>query len=231
MKKWETKSGYKIIQVLSGRSNVFLLTNGSKNILIDTSSGFMWRLLRLRLNNLNVNHIDCLILTHSHMDHAGNAYRIRDEYKSLVFIHKNEASCLTSGNNIIPDGTVPVTQLMMKFLAKWVPLHIRFKPCQYDISVDSVFDLSNFGFKAYILHTPGHSTGSMSVIIDDEIALVGDTMFGVFPRSVFPPYASDVRQMINSWGKLLDTKCSVFIPSHGSADSRSLVQREYNNRI
>lgn len=231
MKKWETKSGYRIIQVLSGRSNVFLLTNGSKNILIDTSSGFMWRLLRLRLNNLNVNHIDCLILTHSHMDHTGNAHRIRDEYKSLVFIHKSEASCLMSGDNIIPAGTVPVTHMMMKFLTKWLAPHIRFKPCQYDITVDSVFDLNDFGFNAYILHTPGHTSGSMSVIIDDEIALVGDTMFGVFPRSVFPPYANDVRQMINSWGKLLDTKCSVFIPSHGSADSRSLVQRDYNNRI
>lgn len=231
MKKWETKSGYEILQLLSGRSNVFLLTNGRKNILIDTSSGFMWKLLRLRLNNLNVNHIDCLILTHSHMDHAGNARMIRDEYKSLVFIHKNEASYLTSGKSIIPGGTVPVTRIIERLLAKYATPMLRSKPCKYDILVDSVFDLSDFGFKAYILHTPGHTPGSMSVIIDDEIALVGDTMFGVFPGSVFPPYASDVRQMINSWGKLLDTKCSVFIPSHGSAKSRSLAQKDYNKRI
>jgi flavorubredoxin len=37
MKTWQTKSGYKVIQVLAGRSNVFLLTNGEQNILVDTA--------------------------------------------------------------------------------------------------------------------------------------------------------------------------------------------------
>jgi hydroxyacylglutathione hydrolase len=67
----------------------------------------------------------------------------------------------------------------------------------------------------------------MSVVIDDEVAIVGDTMFGVFKWSVFPPYAEDILQMIHSWGRLLDTNCSVFIPSHGTENKRSLVQREY----
>jgi hydroxyacylglutathione hydrolase len=48
--------------------------------------------------------------------------------------------------------------------------------------------------------------------------------------SVFPLYAYDIRQMIDSWGKLLDTGCSVFIPSHGSSNSRALVQKGYNNK-
>jgi glyoxylase-like metal-dependent hydrolase (beta-lactamase superfamily II) len=81
------------------------------------------------------------------------------------------------------------------------------------------------GFNAYILHTPGHSSGSVSIIVDDEIALVGDTMFGIFPWSVFPPFADDVKQMTESWGKLLETNCRLFLPGHGTANKRSLVQK------
>jgi len=40
----------------------------------------------------------------------------------------------------------------------------------------------------------------MSVIIDNEIALVGDTMFGVFKGFVFLPYAEDVKKVIHSLG-------------------------------
>jgi glyoxylase-like metal-dependent hydrolase (beta-lactamase superfamily II) len=70
----------------------------------------------------------------------------------------------------------------------------------------------------------------MSLIVDDEIALVGDCMFGVFKGSAFPPFALDVKQMIISWGKLLNTGCHLYLPSHGTADSRELVQRDYDKR-
>jgi hydroxyacylglutathione hydrolase len=230
MKTWKTKSGHKIIQILSGRSNVFLLSNGEKNILIDTSPNYMWNLLEKRLRKLNVNNIDYLILTHTHTDHAENSHRIKEKYRSLVFVHKDEASFLTTGSNFIPKGTNLITHIIVNSLIKKLYSRFRYEPCQYDFLVDSVFDLNDLGFNACIMHTPGHTIGSMSIIVDNEVALVGDTMFGIFKWSVFPPYADDIEQMIDSWGRLLETGCSVFIPSHGSANSRALVQKDYNER-
>lgn len=61
MKRWRTKSGYDIIMILSGRSNVFLLTNGEKNILIDTSVFRLWNRLQQKLDKLGINSIDYLI--------------------------------------------------------------------------------------------------------------------------------------------------------------------------
>jgi hydroxyacylglutathione hydrolase len=231
MKTWKTKSGYRIIQILSGRSNVFLLTNGEKEILIDTGAKYMWKLLDKRLRKLKINSIDYLILTHTHFDHAANAYIIKEKYKALVIVHQFEAPYLISGENIIPKGTNYFTRTLINLLAQLIASKIRYEPCKYDLLADTKFDLKDFGFNAYILHTPGHTSGSMSVIIDDEIALVGDTMFGVFKDSVFPPYANDVKQMINSWGKLLETNCSVFLPSHGTENIRSFVEKDYFKRI
>jgi hydroxyacylglutathione hydrolase len=231
MKTWNTSSGYTIYQILSGRSNVFLLTNRVKNILIDTSPKFKWNKLEKRLKQLNVSIIDYLVLTHTHYDHAENSKRIKEKYGAQIIVHRNEASCLTSGENILPKGTNLITKLIIRLFAKQFLLKARYEPCQYDYLVDSYFDLCSFGFNAFILHTPGHTIGSISIIIDDNVAIVGDTMVGLFKWSVFPPYADNIAQMIDSWGRLLKTGCLIFIPAHGSANSRSLVQKNYNKWI
>lgn len=230
MKTWETKSGYKIIRLLAGRSNVFLLMNGIHNILIDTSVKSKWEKLEKRLNILNITQLDHLILTHTHFDHAGNSHKIREKYKAQVIVHENETFYLTTGDNIIPNGTNPVTRALIYMFANKIFPRLKFEPCKYNLAVGSNLDLKDFGFNAYIIHTPGHTKGSMSIVVDNEIALVGDAMFGIFKWSIFPPYASDVSQMIKSWGVLLETNCSLFIPGHGSANSRKIVLENFEKR-
>jgi len=227
MKCWKTKSGYMIIRVLSGRSNVFLLTNGDKNILIDSSIKMLWGRLLHNLKKLGISSIDYLVLTHAHFDHVANAKRIKNKFRSKVVIQKEDADYLKVGENVMPKGTTLITRPLVKAFGKRFLNGFKYDPCKYDLLVDSRFDLKEFGFNAYLMHNPGHTGGSMSLIVDDEIAIVGDAMFGVFKRSVFPPFAVDVAQMFESWGKLLETNCSLFLPSHGSANERLLVEKEY----
>ena len=229
MKTRQTKSGIKIINLLAGRSNVFLLSNNNRYIIIDTSTRSNWKKLDKRLHKLNISKLDYLILTHTHYDHAENALKIREKYKALLIVHNSEASCITNGEVVVPKGTNIFTKFIIKILAKSFANN-KIVKCPYDILVDSIYDLKEMGFNAYIMHTPGHTPGSMSVIVDDEIAIVGDTMFGVFKWSAFPPYAYDTKQIIESWVKLLNTKCYLFLPSHGTADSRQLLQKEYEKR-
>jgi hydroxyacylglutathione hydrolase len=230
MRSWLTSSGYRIIQVLSGRSNVFLLTNGQSNILIDTSPEFMWETLQKKLDRLRIEQINLLILTHSHFDHAANAHKIKEKYNARVIIHQCETKYLISGENILPAGTSFIPKFLVRVFTKQFISFARCQPCNFDYTIDNIFDLSNFGFNAYLMHTPGHTQGSISLIIENDIALVGDTMFGILWWSVFPPFASDPSQMLNSWEKLLKTKCKIFIPSHGSANKRSLVEKDFNKR-
>jgi glyoxylase-like metal-dependent hydrolase (beta-lactamase superfamily II) len=231
MRSWVTSGGLKIIQVLSGRSNVFLLTNGQSDILVDTSPRFMWNTLQQSLDNLHIEKINLLILTHSHFDHAANAARIKEKYNPRVIIHRSESQYLATGDNILPTGTNPLTRFLVRVFAKQFKSFALYQPCNPDLTFDEMFDLSDYGFNAYLMHTPGHTRGSVSLIVDNEIALVGDTMFGIFRRTIFPPFASDQNQMLNSWRKLLETGCKVFIPSHGSAINRSLVENEINRSI
>ncbi len=230
MKKWKTKSGIEVIQILSGRCNVFLLSNESKNILIDTSVKRLRNKLEKRLDSLGIKTIDYLILTHSHFDHAANAQWIKQRFNSKIIIQSKEEKYLSTGKNIIPKGTTFLTRPLINLLGKHLFHLFRYEPCKPDITVDSHYELTEFGKKLYLLHSPGHTIGSMSLIVDDEIAFVGDAMFGLLKWSVFPPYAEDVEMMIKSWGKLLETNCSEYIPSHGTANSRLLVKKDYNKR-
>ena len=230
MKTWITKGGYKIVRLLSGRSNVFLISTDRINILVDTSTEFMWRFLQKRLERLQVKHIDLLILTHSHFDHTANAARIKDSFKPRIIIHQTEAKYLSAGDNIIPEGTNIFTKFIVSLIPKKFQSIGKYSACNCDQTVDDSFDLSGYGVKGNIMHTPGHTLGSISIIIDNEIALVGDTMFGIFWWSVFPPFASDQDKLLESWGKLLRTECELFLPSHGSGNKRSLVEKDYAKR-
>jgi len=231
MKTWITSSGCTITKVLSGRSNVFLLTNSGSSILIDSGIGRRWPALKRRLLKLGIQHIDYLVLTHAHFDHVNNAGNIAGHFGAKVMIHEAEAEYLAEGKMVMVSSSDAFIRSMIKTLSGYSFMHIACRSCPYDIKFNDRYDLNPMGFRAYIMHTPGHSQGSSSVIVDDEIAIVGDAMFGVFPWSVYPPFLQDEKQLIESWKKLLDTGCSLFLPSHGTANTGKLLATNYYRRI
>jgi hydroxyacylglutathione hydrolase len=234
MRSYKTKNGYELTQVLSGRSNVFLLIKDNENILIDTGRKAYREKLISNLRSIGIRAIDYLVLTHTHYDHAESAEFFKRNYRPKIFVHSSEAEFLArgrillpNGKSLIPKGTTLPTKILASLITKRTLLKHNYMPCEANILVEDLWSLPVYNFETYILHTPGHSIGSMSIIIDNEIAVVGDTMFGVIPNSIFPPFAQDVKEMVRSWGKLLDTKCGLFLPMHGFPRKRSVVERSY----
>lgn len=224
---WLTKNGYEVHQLLRGRSNSFLVIKNDKALLIDTGRKFKRRILTERLEKYKNLTIVALILTHSHFDHTENAAYLKKKYRIPVFIHREEAEFLRRGDNPPLRGSFSLTRLLTALWESKIKDYFRYEPVEPDFQVDERFDLAVFGFNACLLHTPGHSLGSMSLIIDDEIAIVGDAMFGVIKKMIYPPFAYDPEQMIKSWGKLLDTGCVIFLPAHGTQNGRELIERQY----
>ena len=223
MKIWETLGGCRIVRVLAGRSNVYLVDHPKMKILVDTSPTRKWRKLKSRLHRLGIEKFDFLVLTHTHFDHVGNAQKIKEQFNAKVIVHRSETHLLSEAISKIPAGTNHVTRFLVNRLGKRASSIARFDSCQPDILVDLVFRFNEYGLNAYLLHTPGHTAGSISLIVDDEIAIVGDAMFGIFPHSIFPPFADDIKELKISWDKLLNTKCKLFLPAHGTGNSRKLV--------
>ncbi|HNT76026.1 MAG TPA: MBL fold metallo-hydrolase [Anaerolineae bacterium] len=230
MNSWTTSDGQVIHQILGGRCNGFLIAGRKGYLLVDPGSKIQWNSLRRRLAALGIyaETLRALILTHCHFDHAANAANIKSQFQTCLIGHTSEADYLRRGDNPFPGGTTFITRLLAKvLLSKPLERFTRYQPVEPDVLVAERYDLQDLGFNGYLLHTPGHSPGSLSVILEDEIALVGDTLFGVFPEAVFPPYAENPRQMLASWEKLLDTGCALYLPGHGGARSRAVLRQQW----
>jgi glyoxylase-like metal-dependent hydrolase (beta-lactamase superfamily II) len=230
MKCWITKSGITIHKAVWGRCNCYLVSNEDRFLLVDAGRGKSWKSLNRGIQGLGVTRDSAisLVLTHCHFDHAENAAIFKKTYKASIIVHTSEGDCLKKGDNSPISGTIFLTKVLVGMAARTKLLaRLRYEPADYDLLVDEKLALEPFGFPGFILHTPGHSPGSISVVIDNEVAIVGDAIFGVLRGSVFPPFAEDTVSMVESWKKLLDTGCGIYLPAHGWERSRHVVERQY----
>ena len=231
MKTWTTSRGVQVKRILFGRCNCHLIRGENECLLVDCGGKRSRKKLRRRLARIGAGEESplTLVLTHTHFDHAENAASLKRECNVRIIVHEMETANLKRGENPPIQGTLPLTRVLTWILNRSPRLEKRFRYTGVapDRTVSSETDLRTEGFPVTLMPTPGHSPGSMSVIIDNEIALVGDAAFGIFPGSAFPPFARDPRELIKSWQKLLDTGCSLFIPAHGLPRTRALLLRQY----
>lgn len=231
MKAYKTKSGYKIKRIMARGCNVFLVTGGNAHLLIDTSCAKYRKIIDARLAKEGITKLAAVLLMHTHYDHADNAAYLKKKYNAKIIVHESEAEYLRCGNSPLSQGVSLPAKIFMKLFGAMIEaLHI-YEPCEPDIIVRDALSLADFGFNAYIMHTPGHTCGTMSLVIDDEIVLTGSAMFGMFPGTIMMPFADDINKVTESWGRLLQTKCDVFLPAHGYAIKRKLAEKSYNKRL
>jgi glyoxylase-like metal-dependent hydrolase (beta-lactamase superfamily II) len=229
MRTWKTKNGCKIIQVLSGRSNAYLIIINNNIILVDTGKRSSFAALLKKLDSMNITCADImvLILTHTHFDHCQSAKEIKEKSDCKVIASRIAEDSIKNGYTKLSNGTFFITKLIARLGLIIGKRKFGFEPFQQDIFVEGKYDLDIANSRITIIETQGHSSDSVSILIDNEVAIVGDAMFGVFNNSIFPPYSDDVVKMIKSWGKLLHTDCAIFLPGHGKEIGRNLLQKEY----
>lgn len=231
MKNWNLSNGYTIRQVLTGRSNSYLISTGKDILLVDTGRKSRRTRLTLQLLHHSKEGADWLILTHVHFDHCENASYIQEKFQSKIITSRKSEELCRKGRTRIPSGTNKWLKMITDFINK-LPVNIsRYQAFSPDFTVKKEFSFPKTDFAIQLIATPGHSADSISIIVNNEIALVGDVLFGVFPNRVLPPFADDKEELIKSWGKLLETGCHTFLPGHGKAIKRSLLEREYQKYL
>jgi hydroxyacylglutathione hydrolase len=223
------KSQNRITTIPMMTSNAYVVANGKRAILIDAGMKKKERKILAALERMKLapRDIQLIILTHTHYDHCGSLKALQQITGAKVLVHKAEASCLEEGYCELPKGTMWFPKIMSAIgnaLNKRVG---RYAPVTPDILISKKFDLQPFGIDGYILPTPGHTAGSISVIIEEDHAIVGDTLFNIFRHSVFPAYANDQEGLLKSWKKLLEIGCEYFYPGHGKPFTRERLQKTY----
>ncbi|MGL4800157.1 MAG: MBL fold metallo-hydrolase [Cellulosilyticaceae bacterium] len=229
MRHWVTKGKQEVFGIGTLRSNAYVVKNGDQYLLIDTGVKASFCKLKLVMDRLGINehNLKALILTHTHYDHVGNAHLFKELYNTQIIVHERESTFLEEGNNPEIRGSLYVTKLLERGINKGMKHLRKYTGVEKDIIVKDYYPLAHLGFDGVIIHTPGHTIGSISVVLENEIAIVGDTMFGILRGSVYPPYAMDVGVLLNSWKRLLDMGCQVFLPGHGMMNTTKCVENTY----
>lgn len=228
MKTWITRKGATIIRILSGRCNCYLIRKGKITILVDTGVGRNRMKLYRRLKTVlqRDEGLGYLLLTHTHFDHAANTKFVKEMFNPMVMVHEYEIQNLKAGFSSIPAGTGFITRPLMDLGRRYLKNIGKFEALTPDITVSGTLLLEhNPGLK--VISTPGHSFGSLCLVLDDEIVLAGDTLFGVFPGRTLPPFGDDITLLMQSWKLLLDTSGRLFLPGHGMPRTREQLRREW----
>lgn len=232
MKSWTTKQGTTVLRVLTGPVNAYLVRTNQRLILVDTGVASAFNRLQKNLESVMEpeEQLDMLVLTHSHYDHCQNAAKLKDKYQCSIVLGAQEAHYTRQGHTPLPRGTFWLTRGLTALGNRIGARGFGYDNFSPDILIDEdrLLDSHLSGIKA--IKTSGHTVGSISLIVDQEVAIVGDALFGIFRKSIYPPFADDTKTMIASWGKLLETGCSVFLPGHGRAVQRKLLQNKYNKQ-
>ncbi len=193
------------IHVLISRSfdsNIVFLDCDEHKVLIDTGTGMYSDRLDKDLTSVGCSlaGITDVILTHSHIDHIGGVGPILKESSPVIYLHKSEAEKVNSGDMSLT--------LANTFGANLPPIHI-----DRVLEEGDVIDLGSIKLKVY--STPGHSSGSICLGIDDfGILVTGDTLFagGSFGRVDFP--TGDPKKLVKSLKRISEMDFNVAIPGH-----------------
>ncbi|NJN96489.1 MAG: MBL fold metallo-hydrolase [Anaerolineales bacterium] len=207
-----------------GTANAYLVPAQTGYVLIDTGDpGLTFLLFRaLQRHQISPREIKLIILTHIHFDHIGGLWQVQAASGAPVMVHEIEAADLAAGRVIIPAGTYPITRRLSR-LGQWIAGFCRFPGYRAEHLVRGAEQaLHEFGLVGRIVHTPGHSPGSTSIILDNGDAFVSDLCPNTwynrrFLHSHFPPYADDVAAVFRSWARLLDSPARMLYPGHGPA--------------
>lgn len=194
--------------------NSYLLKTEKGHILIDTGIKKRRNQLeeKLKAARCKPGNLDLIIITHGHADHVGNAAYLRDKYKTKIAIHRGDTRMIETGNMFIDVKSgvmIEVVGAAMKMFG--LSEFERFAP---DLFLEDDQDLSEFGLKAKVMHTPGHSEGSISILTTNGDFFCGD-LFDNTKKSGKTTLIQNREKLEASIKKLGVLEINTVYPGHG----------------
>jgi hydroxyacylglutathione hydrolase len=217
---------------LKGPVFAYAARYGDKAILVDT--GFPREekniCLLLHQHGIKMSDISLIVLTQARIDHYGSAPALRRLLDVPIAITAIDAPVLQQGAQF-PDMLIsPINWLLFKrYHKKYNHFREGIKPFYADIIVNDRLPLAPFGLPGFLLHTPGPTAGSLSVVFDDGQAIIGDllTTAWLTRKIVGTTLIFDKELMKRSLRTLLTLKPSIFYIGH----SQPIKVEENRKRI
>jgi len=164
---------------------VYLLNLGEL-VLIDAGAGSSAGAIVRNIESLGFDAalVSTIVLTHCHIDHVGGAAAIKDRTGARIIMHELDAVPVENGDQRMTA-------------AHWYG--VRFQPLPVDLTFSGHSEtLSVGGRNLVLLHTPGHTPGSLSVYCDTDGKRV------LFGQDIHGPFLADFGANMSHWQRSME---------------------------
>ncbi|MFX3674376.1 MAG: MBL fold metallo-hydrolase [Paenisporosarcina sp.] len=183
------------------QTNCYILTNKNNECLVidpgEEGLALIKELKKLRLKPV------AILLTHAHFDHIGAVDEVREQFNVPVYIHVAEKDWLMDSTK---NGSARYNEVE----------NVSGKAADILLTEEGQLEIASFTCE--VLHTPGHSPGSLTYWFKDEgFAIVGDTLFqGSIGRTDLP-HGNEKELMKSIHNKILTfPEHTICYPGHGT---------------
>ncbi len=198
-----------ILTVGALETNCYILGEEKTKQCVVIDPGGDFEIIEEHLNKLRLK-VKYIILTHGHVDHIGALSQLKKATKAEILIHSKDSAMLYDPNqnlSIFSGDEIIATKA--------------------DKALEEGDAIECGGIKLEVLHTPGHTPGSIS-LLTDKMIFTGDALFcGSIGRTDFP--GSSYQKLIRSIkDKILSKEDELIIyPGHGP--SSTIGEERKNN--
>jgi endoribonuclease LACTB2 len=192
-----------IVNVGYASTNYYAIDIKNGKLLVDCGwPGTLPQLTRvLQRKGINLREIKYLLVTHFHPDHAGLVQELKNQGAKFILPECQE-SFVSSFASYFKGKPFPYVEIKQK---DNLPLNLE----------DSRSFLAGLGLGGELLHTPGHSDDSVTLVLDEGYAFTGD---------LHPAFMSDEDiKTCESWGKIQKFKIRQIFPGHGQSQVFSSI--------
>jgi glyoxylase-like metal-dependent hydrolase (beta-lactamase superfamily II) len=188
-------------------SNVYLIVDGPSMLVVDTGLPSNAKKIVEYIQKIGrqPTEVSTIILTHYHIDHTGSLKELQSLTKAKVAVHVDDAGYV-SGNKPLPKPK--------NLLIRVVSSPMKLTPTPVDILLK---DGSRIG-RLKVIHTPGHTPGSIALLDTERKALfAGDTLRLKDGEVVAGPeqFAWYLDKEKESILKIASLDFDVMLPGHG----------------